>query len=147
LRELLADARISHVELAEKVGLSATACARRIRQLEQSKVIKAYRVDLDAAALGYITTVIVQITLERQSEDFLTDFEAAVARCPDVISCHLMSGSDDYLLQVVARDIEDFERIHKQHLSRLPGVARINSSFAIRRVVDRTASEAAISVR
>jgi DNA-binding Lrp family transcriptional regulator len=94
--------------------------------------------------LGLVTTVIVTITLEKQSEEYLAAFEAAIARCPDVVSCHLMSGSDDYHLQVIARDIADFERIHKQHLSRMPGVARIHSSFAMREVVRRAIPETAL---
>jgi Lrp/AsnC family leucine-responsive transcriptional regulator len=144
LTELVSDARISHIDLAEKVGLSPTACARRIRHLEDAGVIRGYRADLDATALGLVTTVVVTITLEKQSEDYLAAFEAAIGRCPDVVSCHLMSGSDDYHLQVVARDIADFERIHKQHLSRMPGVARIHSSFAMREVVRRTIPQTAL---
>lgn len=144
LRELMADARISQVDLADKVGLSATACARRIRQLEDAGVLRGYSADLDPIALGLVTTVVVRITLEKQSEDFLRAFEAAIVKCPDVVSCHLMGGNDDYLVQVVARGIEDFERIHKQHLSRMPGVARLHSSFALREVVRRMIPETAL---
>jgi Lrp/AsnC family transcriptional regulator, leucine-responsive regulatory protein len=144
LAELMGDARASQLELAEKVGLSATACARRIRALEEAGIIRGYSADLDATALGLVTTVVVTITLEKQSEDYLAAFEAAIARCPDIVSCHLMSGSDDYHLQVLARDIADFERIHKQHLSRMPGVARIHSSFAMREVVRRAIPENAL---
>lgn len=144
LRVLQIDARISHVDLAGKVGLSPSACARRIRQLEAAGVIRGYRADLDLAALGLGTTVIIRITLESQSEDALGAFEKAVGRIPDVLSCHLMSGSDDYLVLVLARDIEDFERIHKRHLSRLPGVARIHSSFAMRQVIRRGITETAL---
>lgn len=143
LAELVSDARASQIHLAEKVGLSPTACARRIRHLEEMGIIRGYRADLDPAALGLVTTVVVTITLEKQSEDYLSAFEAAIARCPDVVSCHLMSGSDDYHLQVLARDIADFERIHKQHLSRMPGVARIHSSFAMRELVRRAIPETA----
>jgi Lrp/AsnC family leucine-responsive transcriptional regulator len=145
LRELAADARATHVELASRVRLSPTACARRIESLEQQGVIRGYRADIDASVLGYPMTVIVRITLESQRENALAAFEAAVEKCPDVISCHLMSGSDDYLLQVLARDLEDFERIHKQHLSRMPGVARIHSSFAMRSVVNRTISPSVLN--
>ena len=84
LAELMGDARASQLELAEKVGLSATACARRIRQLEEAGIIRGYRADLDATALGLVTTVVVTITLEKQSEDYLAAFEAAIARCPDI---------------------------------------------------------------
>jgi len=82
-------------------------------------------------------TVIVQIGLRSQNEDLLKSFEEAVASAPSVVSCHLMSGEDDYLVTVMARDLADFERIHKEQLSRLPGVARLKSSFALREVTNR----------
>ncbi len=138
LRELVKDARVSHVVLSERVGLSATACARRLQQLEKSGLIRGYSADIDATMLGHMMTVMVRITLERQNENSLIDFEKAIGKCPDVMSCHLMSGSDDYLVQVQARDMEDYERIHKQHLSRMPGVVRLHSSFAMRSVINRS---------
>jgi DNA-binding Lrp family transcriptional regulator len=144
MRELVKDARISHVLLSERVGLSPTACARRLQQLEQSGVIRGYSADIDAARLGVMMTVLVHITLDRQSEDALARFEKAIGKCPDVVSCHLMSGSDDYLVQVQARDMADYERIHKQHLSRMPGVSRLHSSFAMRAVVRRNVSPAVL---
>ncbi len=144
LRELVKDARISQVVLAERVGLSPTACARRLQQLEKAGLIRGYSAEIDATMLGYMMTVMVRITLERQNENALIAFEKAIAKCPDVMSCHLMSGSDDYLVQVQARDMEDYERIHKQHLSRMPGVERLHSSFAMRSVIKRTISPAAL---
>jgi len=134
---LTRNARCSHVELSAEIGLSTTACARRLAALEESGVIAGYRAELGLKLLGLTTTVIVHITLESQSEEALQDFETAIARCPSVVRCLLMSGSDDYLVTVIARDIEDFERIHKTELSRLPRVARLQSSFALRQVVDR----------
>lgn len=145
MRELVKDARISHVLLSERVGLSPTGCARRLQQLEQSGVIRGYSADIDAARLGVMMTVLVHITLDRQSEDALARFEKAIEKCPDVVSCYLMSGSDDYLVQVQARDMADYERIHKQHLSRMPGVSRLHSSFAMRAVVRRNVSPAVLS--
>ena len=145
LRELTQNARISQAVLSEQVGLSPTACARRILRMEQAGIIKGYSVDIDPTRLGFLMTVIVRITLERQSEDALAAFEKEIGQCPDVSSCYLMSGSDDYIVHVQARDIEDYERIHKQQLSRLPGVARLHSSFALRRVVKRNISPAALS--
>lgn len=145
LRELARDARISHVALAKAAGLSPTACARRLAQLEKSGFIRNYSADIDAAMLGYMITAMVRITLERQNETTLVAFEKAIMRCPDVVTCHLMSGSDDYLVQVQARDMEDYERIHKQHLSRLPGVMRLSSSFAMRSIVKRTISPSALA--
>ncbi|HUN99507.1 MAG TPA: Lrp/AsnC family transcriptional regulator [Bradyrhizobium sp.] len=145
MRELVRDARISQVVLAERVGLSPTACGRRLQQLEKAGVIRGYSADIDAGSLGYRMHVIVNITLDRQSENALGAFEKAISRCPDVVSCYLMSGSDDYLVQVQARDMEDYERIHSQHLSRLPGVARLQSSFAMRNVIKRGISAAALA--
>jgi len=145
LRELVEDARISQVILAERVGLSPTACARRLQQLEKSGIIRGYSATVDATELGFMMTVLVHITLDRQNEEALAAFEKEITRCPDVVSCYLMSGNDDYLVHVQARDMEDYERIHKQHLSRMPGVARLHSSFAMRHVVKRTISPAALS--
>lgn len=135
--ELLVDGRATHVDLARRVGLSATACARRQDALERSGVILGYQARVGFKALGLATTVVVQIALKSQSEESLRAFENAIIACPSVIRCFLMSGSDDYLIMVVARDIEDFERIHKTELSRLPHVARIQSSFALREVINR----------
>jgi Lrp/AsnC family transcriptional regulator, leucine-responsive regulatory protein len=144
LREVTSNARCSHVELAERVGLSSTACARRLAALEEEGLIAGYQAVLGLKALGLGTTVIVRITLESQSEDALETFERAVVKCPSVVRCLLMSGSDDYLVTVIARDIEDFERIHTSQLSRLPRVSRIRSSFAIRDVVNRSFPPAAL---
>ena len=134
LAALLEDARLSQVELAERIPLSPTAIARRIRALEEAGVIEGYQVRIDGAALDLGMTVIVHIGLKSQTEDVLGAFEKAVVKAPSVVSCYLMSGEDDYLLTVMARDLPDFERIHKEQLSRLPGVARMKSSFALRDV-------------
>ncbi len=128
---------MSNVQLAEKVGLSPSACLRRVQILEDRGIITGYAAMIDAAALGRSTHIIVAITLERQSEDYLSQFEQAVADCPDVMECYLMAGDADYVLRLQARDAADYERIHKEYLSRLPGVARIQSSFALRQVVRR----------
>jgi len=135
LRILRTDARIPNAHLAEQVGLSASACLRRLRILERSGVIRGYTVLLAEPAAAERVTVIVQITLDRQTDEHLARFEAAVRRCPEVRECHLMTGIADYLLHVEARDAADYERIHKEALSRMPGVARIQSSFAIRTVI------------
>jgi Lrp/AsnC family transcriptional regulator, leucine-responsive regulatory protein len=137
LRELCEDGRISHAELSERVGLSSTACARRIAALEQTGFLRGYQAVVDLGRLGLSTTVIVRVALDSQSEEALDAFENAVAGSPSVLRCFLMSGSDDYLLTVLARDLEDFERIHRTELSRLPHIARIQSSFALREVVNR----------
>jgi len=135
LRLLRADGRMSNAALAAAVGLSPSACLRRLRLLEASGVIRGYTAILESPSPQAHTVVIVQITLERQTEDAFQRFEAAVRQCPEVCECYLMTGASDYLLRVEARDAADYERIHKEQLSRMPGVARIHSAFAIRTVV------------
>jgi Lrp/AsnC family transcriptional regulator, leucine-responsive regulatory protein len=135
--ELSRRGRATNVELAQVVHLSASAVARRQRALEEAGVIRGYSVDIDPAAFGFATTVVVQVTLKGQSESELSEFEQAVRQCDSVLRCFLMSGSDDYVLILLVRDLVDFERVHKTQLSRLPHVARIQSSFALRDVVRR----------
>jgi DNA-binding Lrp family transcriptional regulator len=137
LLELSQRGRATNVELAQAVHLSASAVARRQRALEESGVICGYSADIDPAAFGFNTTVVVQVTLKGQSETELSEFEQAVKQCDSALRCLLMSGSDDYLLILLVRDLVDFERVHKMQLSRLPHVARIQSSFALRDVVRR----------
>ncbi|MFN3448105.1 MAG: Lrp/AsnC family transcriptional regulator [Roseococcus sp.] len=135
LRQLRHNARMPNAALAAAVGLSPSACLRRLRLLERSGAIRGYTVVLDEAPPREGVVVIVQITLERQTDEHLRRFEEAVRKCPEVRECHLMTGLADYLLRVEARDAADYERIHKEALSRMPGVARIQSSFAIRTVI------------
>jgi DNA-binding Lrp family transcriptional regulator len=145
LTALLADGRKSQVELSERVPLSPTAIARRIRALEDAGIIEGYQARISRQALGLQMLVVVQIGLKNQSEDLLAAFEAAAAKAPSVVSCYLMSGEDDYIITVLARDLEDFERIHKEQLSRLPGVARLRSSFVLREVASRQLPAACLS--
>ncbi len=135
IRILKSDGRISNAKLAEMVGLSQSACHRRVQMLESSGVIRGYTAIIDDRAQGDATIVIVQISLERQTEDFLRRFEVSIRKCVDVRECYLMTGMQDYLLLVEARNASDYERIHTEILSRLPGVSRIQSSFAIRSVI------------
>jgi len=137
LRTLQEDGRISNANLAERVGLSASACSRRLDNLEKSGVIRGYHARLSNRALDYRMIAIVHISLSGQFEKTLSEFEAAVKRCPNVLVCYLMSGEYDYILRVAAKDLQDYERIHKEWLSALPHVVRINSSFALREVIDR----------
>lgn len=137
LRELQNNARIPNVELAARVGLSASACSRRLDQLEKSGVIEGYQAVISNKALGQSITALVHITLKAQSEDHLEKFERAVKLCPHIVACFLMSGESDYLIRVNARDMEHYEWIYKNWLSTLPGVSRIQSSFAMRMVVNR----------
>ncbi|MHB0773852.1 Lrp/AsnC family transcriptional regulator [Bradyrhizobium sp. 1.29L] len=137
LAQLSANARISQTELSNRMGLSSTAIARRQRALEDEGYIMGYQAILDLNRFGLSTTVLVRVTLGSQSDEALRLFEAGIVKCPSVIRCFLMSGSDDYLLIALARDIEDFERIHRVELSCLPHVSRIQSNFAIREIVNR----------
>lgn len=134
LRHLQRKGRISNAELSESVNLSPSACHRRVHRLEQDGYIKDYVALLDPRKMGVPTTVFVEITLQGQADEILEAFEKAVARIPDVLECHLMAGTADYILKVVAENTEDFARIHRQHLTRLPGVAQMQSSFALRTV-------------
>ncbi|WP_043366290.1 Lrp/AsnC family transcriptional regulator [Belnapia sp. F-4-1] len=139
LRLLRTDGRMSNADLAVAVGLSPSACLRRVRLLEHRGIIRGYTALIEEAAPRDLVVVIVQITLDRQTDEHLKRFEEAVRRCPEVRECYLMTGIADYLLRVEARDAADYERIHKEALSRMPGVARIQSSFAIRTVIRGTA--------
>lgn len=131
--------RISNADLSETVNLSASACHRRVQRLEHEGYIKNYVALLDARKIAIPTTVFVEITLRGQTDDVLDAFEKSVARVPNVLECHLMAGAADYMLKVVAEDTDDFARIHRQYLARLPGVAQMQSSFALRTVFKTTA--------
>ncbi|WP_372603667.1 Lrp/AsnC family transcriptional regulator [Actibacterium sp.] len=131
--------RISNADLSEKVNLSPSACHRRVQRLEAEDYIRDYVALLNARKMGRPTTVFVEITLSSQADELLDQFEREVALIPDVLECHLMAGSFDYLLKIVARDSEDFARIHRRHLTRLPGVAQMHSSFALKTVFKTTA--------
>lgn len=131
--------RMTNAELADAVHLSPSACHRRVQRLETDGYINGYVALLNARKLGVPTTVFVEITLQGQADEVLDAFEKAVARIPDVLECHLMAGTADYILKVVAEDTEDFARIHRQYLARLPGVAQMQSSFALRTVFKTTA--------
>ena len=134
LAELQRDGRLSNRELAERVHLSESACLRRIRALEEAGVVDRYAAMVNQSKVGLPGNVFVSITLNRQEQADLAAFEAAVKRVPEVMECYLMTGQQDYLLRVVVSDPSDFERLHSQQLTRLPGVARVQSSFALRTV-------------
>ncbi|MEM1048270.1 MAG: Lrp/AsnC family transcriptional regulator [Pseudomonadota bacterium] len=134
LTALQKDCRMSIADLAEMAGLSASACHRRVRLLEERHIIDGYTARLDGRRLGYAMEFFVEISLDRQSEDALETFEAAVRRVPEILECHLMTGQFDYLLRIGVVDHADYERIHRDRLSRLPGTVRIQSSLALRAV-------------
>ncbi|MGV1792228.1 winged helix-turn-helix transcriptional regulator [Rhizobium lusitanum] len=135
LRLLRLNARISNAKLASEVGLSPSACLRRIKLMEQAGVIRGYTALVDTSQAEAAIAVIINITLERQTEDHLDRFEAAVRKHPEIKECFLMTGGSDYLLRVEVANPGDFERIHKDILSTMPGVLRIHSSFSIRNVL------------
>ena len=134
LRALQRDGRISNVELAGLVNLSESACLRRVRALEAKGLIERYVALLNQKEAGLSGNVFVNIALNREEQSELAAFEKAVQALPEVMECYLMTGEFDYLLRVVVSDMADFERVHNESLTRLPGVARVNSSVAIRTV-------------
>ncbi|MEZ5553076.1 MAG: Lrp/AsnC family transcriptional regulator [Pseudomonadales bacterium] len=138
LHELQLDAKLPFAALAELVNLSESACLRRVRNLEAKGLIRGYVCLVDQLMAGYPDNVFVQITLESQQQDDLAAFEAAVRELPEVMECYLMSGDADFLLRVIVEDARDYERIHSQHLTRLPGVDRVHSAFALRTVIRKT---------
>ena len=131
--------RISNAELAERVNLSASACHRRVQRLEDDGFIRGYVALRDRRKMERPTTVFVEITLSTQADEVLDSFEREVRKIPDILECHLMAGTADYLLKVVAADSEDFAHIHRAKLARLPGVAQMKSSFSLKSVADSTA--------
>lgn len=135
IRLLRLNARMSNAKLATEVGLSPSACLRRINLLEKGGVIRGYTALIDSVSGESAIAVIINITLERQTEDHLNRFEAAVRKHPEIQECFLMTGGSDYLLKVEVAGAGEFERIHKEILSTLPGVLRIHSSFSIRNVL------------
>ncbi|MEP6068161.1 MAG: Lrp/AsnC family transcriptional regulator [Paracoccaceae bacterium] len=139
LETLQRKGRLSNADLSEVVHMSPSACHRRVARLEAEGYIREYVALLDARKIGVSTTVFVEITLQGQSDEVLEAFETAVRLIPDVLECHLMAGTADYILKVVAEDTEDFARIHRQHLARLPGIMQMQSSFALRTVFKTTA--------
>jgi DNA-binding Lrp family transcriptional regulator len=134
LHELQTNGQIGMAELGEKVGLSPSTCHRRVKLLEERGLIQGYKATLDRKQLGLANEFFVEVSLTGQTEDAMEKFERAVQRVPEILECHLMSGQFDYLLRVVARDAEDYERIHRSKLARLPGLQRIHSSLALRTV-------------
>ena len=139
LQSLQQDGRLTNADLAERVGLSPSATLRRVRMLEEAGVIEGYAMLVNQKAIGKPTNIFVEVALNSQSEANLNAFERAVAACPEVMECYLMSGDSDYVLRVVVSDTADYERVHKEYLSRLPNVSRIRSNFALRTVCKKTA--------
>jgi DNA-binding Lrp family transcriptional regulator len=136
LRHLERHGRATNYEVGEAVGLSASAASRRILALEAMGAIRGYRAIIDDRLLGKHMTVFVRVTLERQSASVLAAFESAVRHTHAIVSCHLMAGQYDYMLVARVADIDDYGRLHQNELSRLPGVVRLETSFALRDVLE-----------
>lgn len=132
LRVLQRDGRTPNSVVAESIHLSPSACHRRVARLEAAGVIRGYAALVDPKAAGRRSTVFVEITLQGQTTELLDAFERAVALVPEVLECHLMAGTADYLLKIAARDPDDFARLHREALARLPGVAKMQSSFSLK---------------
>lgn len=147
LKIVAADARLSVSHIAAHVGLSQSACTRRLQALEASGRVQGYSARLGRRALGFKMTAIVDITLGTQVEEDLARFERAVGAIDGVVSCVLVSGDQDYRLQIVCRDLDDYERLHREHLGRLPGVITISSSFVLREVPTRSEADALLGGR
>ena len=137
--QLQRNGRISNVDLAKAVGLSPSPCLRRVRYLEDAGIIDRYVAILNQGSAGFSLSVFVQVTLERQVETALETFERTIAERPEVMEAYLMTGDSDYLLRIVVPDVADYEVFLKDHLTRIPGVASIKSSFALNRVKYETA--------
>jgi len=131
---LQADGRMTAQELANRVGLSPSPCARRVRLMEDRGVITGYTAVIDQDMVDLPISVFVSIKLERQREEELERFNAAISRWPEVVDCYLMTGQRDYLLRIVVRDLHAYERFIKEKLTRLDGVASIESSFALSQI-------------
>lgn len=139
LHHLQENARLTNVDLAEKVNLSPSPCLRRVRNLEENGIIKGYVTLVDQNAMGLPVSVFVSVSLEKQVEAALGKFEEAIHKRPEVMECYLMTGGADYLLRVVTADLAGYERFLLEHLTRIPGVASIKSSFALKQVTYKTA--------
>jgi Lrp/AsnC family leucine-responsive transcriptional regulator len=142
LQTLAGDARASVSAIAERVGLSQSACTRRIQALEAAGHILGYGARLGHKRLGFHVTALVDITLSTQAEEDLARFERVVAEIDGIVECALISGAHDYRLKIVAKDLDDYERLHREHLGRLPGVTTISSSFVLRTVPTRSEADA-----
>ena len=139
LDRLQGDARVSNVKLAEAVHLSPSPCLARVRELEAGGYISRYVTLLDPLKVGLTVSVFIQVTLEKQVEKQLGSFEAAIQKRSEVMECYLMTGDSDYLLRVVVPDIQALERCIVDHLTKIPGIANIRSSFALKQVKYQTA--------
>jgi Lrp/AsnC family transcriptional regulator, leucine-responsive regulatory protein len=140
LEILQAEGRISNQELADRIGLSASPCLRRVRTLEESSLITGYHATLDAKKLGYSLMALIHISMDRHTPERFTNFETRISELPEVLECLLITGQDaDYQIKVVVRDMDAYQELLLDRITRIEGVTGVHSSFVLRRVVDKTA--------
>lgn len=140
LEALQEDGRLSNQELADRIGLSPSPCLRRVRRLEEAGLIRAYRALLAARALGLNLMAFIQISMDRHTPDRFANFEQRVAACPEVLECHLITGQDaDYLLKVIVADMDAFQSLLLERITRIDGVSGVHSSFVMKSPVNKTA--------
>jgi Lrp/AsnC family leucine-responsive transcriptional regulator len=140
LRVLQEDGRISNQDLADRIGLSPSPCLRRVRALEEAGIIAGYRALLDARALGLTLMALIHISMDRHTPERFENFEAEVGAIPEVVECLLITGQDaDYQLKVVVKDMDAYQELLLNRITRIQGVTGVHSSFVLRRVVDKTA--------
>ncbi|EEE37705.1 transcriptional regulator, AsnC family [Rhodobacteraceae bacterium KLH11] len=137
IRALQKDGRMTVIDLAEHVGLSATPCARRLERLQRDRIITGYAAQVDPEQLGFGVTIFVSVELEKQDRGAIASFEKAIRRCDEVMECYLMTGSRDILLRVVAQDLKAFDAFLENRLMQIPGIRNLRSNFALRTMVKR----------
>lgn len=139
LETLQAEGRLSNQELADRIGLSPSPCLRRVRALEEAGYLIGYRALVDAKKLGLTLTALIHISMDRHTPERFANFEAAIADIPEVMECLLITGQDaDYQLKVVVRDMDAYQELLLERITRIAGVTGVHSSFVLRRVVDKT---------
>ncbi|MEM8860667.1 MAG: Lrp/AsnC family transcriptional regulator [Chloroflexota bacterium] len=135
LRIFQTESRLTNIELSERIGLSPTPCLRRVRRLEQMRLIRGYRADVDRRQLGYPIMAFVQVRLNQQVESALEMVEAAVRERPEIINCFLVTGDSDYMLEVVAQSLDDYADFMRKHLTQIPAIQNIQTSFVLDNIV------------
>lgn len=135
LNILQSESRLTNIELSERVGLSPTPCLRRVRRLEESGLIRGYRADVDRRQLGYPIMAFIQVRLNQQVESALEMVEAAVRERPEIINCFLVTGDSDYMLQVVAKSLDDYADFMRNHLTQIAAIQNIQTSFVLDNIV------------
>ena len=137
LRAIQDDGRVSNQDLADRIGLSPSPCLRRVRTLEEAGLITGYRALLDARKLGLSLTALIYISMDRHTPDRFEQFDVAVRAMPEIVECLLITGQDaDYQLKAVVRDMDAYQELLLDRITRIPGVSGVHSSFVLRRVVD-----------